>query len=67
MKGIRYFYLVEGCRVDGKVRQRVVCYLGEHKTVKAALEHWRELAKAGKDVAERKHAREMVAKLKPYL
>lgn len=31
------FYLVENKRVDGKVRQKVLCYLGESDTVEGAI------------------------------
>lgn len=67
VKGIRYHYLVEAYREDGKVRQRVLAYLGEHETVKAALRYWQKQTSAGPDAAARKHAREMVKKLRPYL
>ena len=66
MKGIAYHYLVEGYRVDGKPRQRVLAYLGEHHTVKAAHAYWQKQAKAA-NTADRKHAREMVSRLKQYL
>lgn len=33
-------YLVETFREDGKVRQKVLFYLGEHATVEEALAHW---------------------------
>jgi hypothetical protein len=32
IKGREYRYLVEGVRGGGKVRQRVIAYLGEHET-----------------------------------
>jgi len=35
--GRRYFYLVESARKGGKVRQKVVAYLGQYSTVEAAL------------------------------
>jgi hypothetical protein len=67
VKGIRYHYLVEAYREDGKPRQRVVVYLGAFATVQAALRYWEKQASVGNDAAARKHAREMVKKLKPYL
>lgn len=67
VKGIGYFYLVESYRADGKMHQRVLAYLGRHETVKAAYNHWQEQAKTGNDAADRKHARMMIQKLKPYL
>lgn len=66
IKGIEYNYLVEATRVDGKPRQRVMAYLGRYKTVRGALAYWEKRVKAGPDAAARKHAREMVSKLKPY-
>jgi hypothetical protein len=36
--GRTYYQLVKSVRVNGKPTHRVVCYLGKHKTVKAALE-----------------------------
>jgi hypothetical protein len=67
VKGIRYHYLVEAYREDSKPRQRVLAYLGEHATVKAALRYWQKQVNAGSDAAARKQAREMVKKLKPYV
>ena len=67
IKGILYYYLVEGYRTsDGKVHQRVLAYLGKHKTVRAALRHWEKQVSAGCDAVARRHARQMVKKLKPY-
>jgi hypothetical protein len=67
VKGLLYNYLVESYREDGKPRQRVVAYLGEFSTVRAAYKHWAGEAKAGADAGIRKHAREMAKKLEPYL
>lgn len=67
VKGIRYHYLVESYREDGKPRQRVLAYLGEHATVKAALRYWQKQASVGPDAVARKHAREMIRKLKLYV
>ena len=67
IKGIEYYYLVESCRVDGKPRQRVIAYLGQHETVKAAHRYWQKQASAGQDAAVRKHAREIVKNLVQYL
>lgn len=36
--GHTYYYLVENRREGGKVRQKVIVYLGRHATVAAALE-----------------------------
>lgn len=38
IKSIRYYYLVENERVEGKYRQRVVEYLGNYNRAIAALE-----------------------------
>ncbi len=35
-KTYSYYQLVEGRRVDGKVRQRVVAHLGKHDSIEAA-------------------------------
>lgn len=67
VKGITYYYLVEGYRDDGKVRQRVLAYLGQHKTVQTAYDYWREQVKEAKDAGDKQHAREMLKKLKRYL
>jgi hypothetical protein len=67
IRGRVYFYLCESFWENGKPRQRVLCYLGKHSTVKAAFGYWQEQAKATKGVEERKHAREMVKKLKQYV
>ena len=66
VKGIEYHYLVEGVREDGKVRQRVVCYLGQHASVKAAHSFWSRESRTSE--RERiQFARKMLKQLKPYL
>ena len=35
-----YYYIVESKRVDGKVRQKVLAYLGQCPTVDEAIEYW---------------------------
>lgn len=67
IKGVLYHYLVENYREDGKVRQRVLAYLGQFATVQAAHDHWRVQLEAAKDADEKQHAREMLKKLKQYL
>jgi hypothetical protein len=59
-----YFYLVDSKRVNGRVMQKVVCYMGQHGTVKAAYKHWqREAGKPGRKT----YATGMLKKLKPYI
>jgi hypothetical protein len=59
-----YRYLCECHWIDGKPRQKVVAYLGAHKTVKAAYAHWqRESKKKGRKT----YASKMMKKLQPYL
>ena len=36
--GVEYYQLVQGYREEGKVKQRVLAYLGRYPTVDAALE-----------------------------
>jgi hypothetical protein len=67
VKGIAYYYLVESYREDGKVRQRVLAYLGKHSTVNAALAYWRKQVRSATHSADKQHACEMVKKLKQYL
>lgn len=67
IRGIEYYYLVESYRVDGKIHQRVLAYLGRHSTVRGAHRYWKQQVTAGEDAATRKHAREMVKKLEAYL
>ena len=38
LKGQEYYQLVEGRRENGKVKQRVLCHLGQYPTVDVALE-----------------------------
>ncbi len=38
VKGEEYYQLVEGRRENGKVKQRVLCHLGQYPTVDVALE-----------------------------
>ncbi|HKV92326.1 MAG TPA: hypothetical protein VJW20_07240 [Candidatus Angelobacter sp.] len=63
-KGIRYSYLVHGIRVDGRVQQKVLAYLGQHKTVLEAYEYW---ARQRKTPGKKIHAERMMRKLKPFL
>lgn len=67
VKGIRYYYLVESYWADGKPHQRVLCYLGQHSTVQAAYDYWLAQVRVTRDTDGRKHAREMVKKLRQYL
>jgi hypothetical protein len=67
VKGIEYRYLVQGVRDGDRVRQKVVAYLGAHKTVKAAYAYWVREAKKRQIPAEAKHAKQMVRKLARYL
>jgi carbamoylphosphate synthase small subunit len=67
IKGIDYRYLVEGVRDGGKVHQRVVAYLGAHKSVKAAHAHWVREARKQQGRAAKRHAQQMVKTLKQYL
>ncbi len=66
VKGCTYYYLCESYWADGRPHQRVIAYLGQYRTVKAALAHWQKQVRTGGDAAARKHAREMVKKLTPY-
>jgi hypothetical protein len=63
-KGQIYHYLCECRWIDGKPRQRVICYLGAYKTVKAAYAYWqRESKKKGRKT----YASKMMKKLQAYL
>ena len=66
VKGIEYHYLVEGIREDGKVRQRVVCYLGQHASVRAAYRFWSREARKS-DKSRTRFALKMLKALKRYL
>lgn len=67
IKGIEYRYLVESYREGDRVRQRVLLYLGQHSTVREAYRHWKRQVMAAPGAAARKHARQMVKQLAPYL
>jgi hypothetical protein len=67
IKGIPYHYLVQSFRDGGKVRQRVLVYLGQFPTVRKAYNHWKRQTEAAPDAASRKHARQMVKELTPHL
>lgn len=67
IKGIGYHYLVESFREEGKPRQRVLLYLGQHETVTAAYKHWQEQTQKAPNAESRKHAREMVKRLEFYI
>ena len=64
VKGIEYHYLVESHWIDGKPRQRVICYLGRYATVNAAYKYWQ---KESKLAGRKTQAAKMLKKLKPYL
>ena len=66
-KGLTYYYLVECRWVDGKPRQKVICYLGRYATVRGAYAHWVREAKNSKYRAAQIHAQRMVKTLKQYL
>lgn len=59
-----YFYLVEGTRVNGKVRQRVVAYLGKYATVGAAYLHW---VRESRKPERKQYAMQMMKQLEPYI
>jgi len=67
IKGIEYRYLVEGVREGGKVKQRVIAYLGQHQTVKAAYRYWSLTLQKAETTSERSEAKSMIKKLEPYL
>ena len=67
VKGQQYFYLVDGVREGDKVRQRVLVYLGKHKTVRGAHAYWQKQAEAGENATTRRRAREKAKKLQQYM
>jgi hypothetical protein len=64
INGIEYRYLVECIRVNGRVRQRILCYLGKFTTVQDAHDHWLQQSKIA---GRKRHATQMVKKLALYL
>jgi hypothetical protein len=64
IKGNQYCYLVMGEKVDGRVKQRVLLYLGRHKSVAAAYKYW--LSQRDKK-GMKTQAAKMIRKLKPFL
>ncbi len=66
-KDATYYYVVQNVRVGDRVRQRVLCYLGRHKTVASAQRYWKKQADKATDSAAKKQAREMIEKLEQYL
>ena len=66
-KGQAYYYLCECHWIDGKPRQRVVCYLGRYATVRGAHAHFVRQAKKKQKPAEAKHAKAMVKKLARFI
>lgn len=36
VRGSTYFYLVQNVRIEGRTRQRTLCYLGKHDSLEAA-------------------------------
>jgi hypothetical protein len=53
-----------GEKVDGRVKQRVLLYLGRHKSVAAAYKYW--LSQRDKK-GMKTQAAKMIRKLKPFL
>ena len=47
-----YYQLVEGKRVDGKVRQRVIAHLGKHDSIEAARQAAAGVASKSADVEQ---------------
>jgi len=62
--GVEYYYLVEGTRIDGKVKQRVIAYLGKHKTVGAAYLHW---VRESRKPERKQYAKKMMKLLEPHI
>jgi hypothetical protein len=62
--GAEYFYLVKCERVNGRIQQKVLVYLGQHKSVKAAHDYWIEQSKM---TGRKRHAIQMTKKLAPYI
>ncbi len=62
--GVEYYYLVRGVRSGGKVTQKVIAYLGKHKTVEAAYLHW---VREGRKRGRKAYATKMMKQLEPYL
>lgn len=60
-------YLVQSYRQDGKSRERVLFFLGEHKTIEEALQHWRALVGDASGPVSREYASSIVRKLSGYL
>jgi hypothetical protein len=67
VRGQTYCYLVECRWVDGKPRQKVICYVGRFATVRGAHAHWIREAKKRQKPADARHAKQMVKKLKKYI
>ena len=55
-KAWSYYQLVEGKRVDGKVRQRVIAHLGKHSSIEAARAAAEALRHNGSAEDERERA-----------
>ena len=67
VKGKVYYYLCEGIWEDGKVRQKVLLYLGKFESVQQAYHHWQGQVTAATAAKAKSRARAMVKKLEPYL
>jgi hypothetical protein len=59
-----YCYLVSSERVNGKVKQRTLAYLGRHSSVSEAYQYWQNQCQTP---GMKTHAMKMMRKLKPYL
>ena len=43
VKGRKYHYLVQSSRENGKHRQQVLCYLGQHKSLDEAIDYEKDV------------------------
>ena len=64
ISGADYFYLVQGVRENGQVRQQVIAYLGKFSSVESAFSYW---ASQRTKPEKKAHAEKMMRKLRPYL
>jgi hypothetical protein len=67
VKGHVYFQLVENTWANGKVKQRLLLYLGPHSTLQAAHKHWKRELDRETDTERKRRARQMLADIEKYL
>lgn len=64
VNGVEYHYLVQGVRDGDRVKQKVIVYLGKHKSVEEAYLYW---VREARKPERKQQAEKMLKQLEPFL